>query len=54
MEKKWLTAVYTDPIEIPPVPGYRKVDTDQTIRDNKAKVGLTDKVEQEVKGFIEA
>lgn len=51
MEKKGFTVAYTDPIERPPVPGYRKIDADKTISDNQGKQGF-DKVEQEVKDYV--
>ncbi|KAL7923817.1 hypothetical protein ACQKWADRAFT_325560 [Trichoderma austrokoningii] len=40
MHGKGFTIVYTDPIERPPVPGYRKIDTDRTIGENKDKPGF--------------
>lgn len=45
------SAAYTDPIERPPVPGYRKIDADQTIRDNTGRMGF-DKVEQKVRDYV--
>jgi hypothetical protein len=48
---KGFTVAYTDPIERPPVPGYRKIDTDRTISDNQGKAGF-DKVEEVVKKFV--
>ncbi|KAB8266984.1 hypothetical protein BDV30DRAFT_55779 [Aspergillus minisclerotigenes] len=45
------SVAYTDPIERPPVPGYRKIDADQTIRDNAGRVGF-DKVEQRVRDYV--
>ncbi|KAF7585363.1 hypothetical protein BBP40_011115 [Aspergillus hancockii] len=51
MEKKGFSVTYTDPIERPPVPGYKKIDTDQTISNNKAKAGF-DKVEQWVRDYV--
>ncbi|OGM48718.1 hypothetical protein ABOM_002038 [Aspergillus bombycis] len=49
--RKGFTVVYTDPIERPPVPGYRKIDAEQTIDVNKGRSGF-DKVEETVKTFI--
>ncbi|KAL7902432.1 hypothetical protein HDV63DRAFT_399508 [Trichoderma sp. SZMC 28014] len=51
MKGKGFSVVYTDPIERPPVPGYRKIDTDETIADNQNKAGF-DKVEQKVLDFV--
>ncbi|RHZ55469.1 hypothetical protein CDV55_101875 [Aspergillus turcosus] len=45
------SVAYTDPIERPPVPGYRKIDVDKTISDNKGKSGF-DKVEQKVRDYV--
>ncbi|KAE8140451.1 hypothetical protein BDV38DRAFT_239720 [Aspergillus pseudotamarii] len=45
------SVAYTDPIERPPVPGYRKIDADQTISDNTGRVGF-DKVEQTVRDHV--
>ena len=41
----------TDPIERPPVPGYRKIDADQTIRDNTDRAGF-DKLEETVRDHV--
>ncbi|KAE8385655.1 hypothetical protein BDV23DRAFT_190664 [Aspergillus alliaceus] len=51
MDTKGFSVAYTDPIERPPVPGYKKIDADQTISDNKAKAGF-DKVEQWVRDYV--
>ncbi|KAF5858682.1 hypothetical protein ETB97_003897 [Aspergillus alliaceus] len=51
MKIKGFSVAYTDPIERPPVPGYKKIDADQTISDNKAKAGF-DKVEQWVRDYV--
>jgi hypothetical protein len=51
MATKGFTFAYTDPIERPPVPGYRKIDTDRTVSDNQGKAGF-DKVEEVVKKFV--
>ncbi|KAF7157660.1 hypothetical protein CNMCM5623_002034 [Aspergillus felis] len=52
MKKKGVTVAYTDPIERPPVPGYRKIDADRTISNNQGKAGFNDNVEKEVRGFV--
>ena len=49
--KKGFTLVYTDPIERPPVPGYKKIDAEQTIDVNKGKKGFH-KVEETVRSFV--
>ncbi|QKX54055.1 uncharacterized protein TRUGW13939_01138 [Talaromyces rugulosus] len=51
MGGKRFTIVYTDPIERPPVPGYRKIDVDRTISDNQGRAGFN-KVEEVVKNFV--
>lgn len=51
IKKKGITVAYTDPIERPPVPGYRKIDTDKRIIDTQATVGF-DKVQQAVMNFV--
>ncbi|KAE8404903.1 hypothetical protein BDV37DRAFT_282436 [Aspergillus pseudonomiae] len=51
MKGKGFSAAYTDPIERPPVPGYKKIDADQTISDNEGRVGF-DKIEQEVRDYV--
>ncbi|KAJ5459059.1 hypothetical protein N7530_011003 [Penicillium desertorum] len=51
MKAKGISVVYTDPIERPPVPGYRKIDTDKTISENMDKVGFS-KMEKVVRDFV--
>ncbi|GIJ88327.1 hypothetical protein Asppvi_007247 [Aspergillus pseudoviridinutans] len=52
MTRKGFTVAYTDPIERPPVPGYRKIDADRTISDNQGNAGFNDKVEKVVKEYV--
>ncbi|GFF29545.1 hypothetical protein IFM61606_10377 [Aspergillus udagawae] len=52
MQKKGITVAYTDPIERPPVPGYRKIDADQTISNNQDKAGFNDKMEKTVREYV--
>lgn len=51
MRGKGFSVVYTDLIEWPPVPGYRKIDTDKTIGENKNKAGFN-KVDQVILDFV--
>jgi hypothetical protein len=52
MTKKNFIVAYTDPIERPPVPGYKKIDADQTINANQGSAGFNTKVEQEVRDYV--
>lgn len=52
MVKKGITVAYTDPIERPAVPGYRKIDADQTISNNQDKAGFNDKMEKTVREYV--
>lgn len=52
MTRKGFTVAYTDPIERPPVPGYRKIDADRTVSDNQGNAGFNDKVEKEVREYV--
>jgi hypothetical protein len=36
----------------PPVPGYRKIDADQTISNNQGKAGFNNNVEKEVREYV--
>ncbi|KAJ5705768.1 hypothetical protein N7536_001457 [Penicillium majusculum] len=49
---KGYTAAYTDPIERPPVPDYRKIDADQTISDNEDAAGFNEGMEQWMRKYV--
>ncbi|KAE8372198.1 hypothetical protein BDV26DRAFT_298086 [Aspergillus bertholletiae] len=51
LDGRGFTIVYTDPIERPPVPGYRKIDAERTIEVNKGAKSFQ-KVEETVRNFV--